>query len=271
MTASRLLLAALGAIALAGCSQQPAQPKEELVATVDGVGVSRNTFEQYVAGVTEKPVAEVPEEQRKELLDTLVRAYVVAAEAQRSGIAAKPEVAATQEIQRLTLLQRASGQELLKDKKPSEQELRAEYDLRVAQLDKQQYRLSHIAVATSEEATKIIGQLDKGANFAALARQSSLDNNSKASGGDLNFAPVSAMPPSFAVAIRDLKKGQYTKTPLRTDLGWHVVQLTDTREAAPPPFESEQVQEQLVQALQQKQFDAWVDGLVAKSKITKTP
>ena len=51
MTASRLLLAALGAIALAGCSQQPAQPKEGLVATVDGGGVSRNTFEQYVAGV----------------------------------------------------------------------------------------------------------------------------------------------------------------------------------------------------------------------------
>ena len=102
------------------------------MATVDGVGVSRNTFEQYVAGVTEKPVAEVPEEQRKELLDTLVRAYVVAAEAQRSGIAAKPEVAATQEIQRLTLLQRASGQELLKDKKPSEQELRVK--LREARL-----------------------------------------------------------------------------------------------------------------------------------------
>ena len=75
----------------------------------------------------------------------------------------------------------------------------------------------------------------------------------------------------FAVAIRDLKKVQYTKTPLRTDLGWHVVQLTDTREAVPPPFENEQVQEQLVQAIHQKQFDAWVDGLVAKSKIMKTP
>ena len=269
MTSSRLLLAALAVAALAACSQKPTAPKEDLVATVDGVPVTRNTFEQYVAGVTEKPVSEVPEEQRKELLDTLVRAYVVAAEAQRSGIAAKPEVAATLEIQRLTILQRATGQDMFKDKKPSEEELRAEYDLRVAKLDKTQYHLSHIVVATPEEATQLIAQLDKGAKFAALASQYSLDNNSKARGGDLSWVQPSGMPPSFVVAVREMKKGQVYKTPLKTDLGWHVVQLVDTREAVAPPFEN--VQDALVQAVHEKQFDAWIDGLIAKSKITKTP
>jgi peptidyl-prolyl cis-trans isomerase C len=269
MTASRLLLAALAVAALAACSQKPAAPKEDIVATVDGVNVTRNTFEQYVAGVTEKPVSEVPEEQRKELLDTLVRAYVVAGEAQRSGVTAKPEVAAALEIQRLTLLQRASGQDLFKDTKPSEEELRAEYDLRVEKMDKTQYRLSHIVVATPEEANQLIAQLDKGANFAALASQHSLDNNTKAKGGDLSWAPPSGMPASFAVAVGELKKGDIAKTPLKTELGWHVIQVMDTRESSAPPFEN--VQDALVQGVQEKQFNAWIDGLAAKAKITKTP
>lgn len=269
MNASRPMLAALCAVALAACTQQAAVPKEEVVATIDGKPLSRNTFEQYVVGVTSKPIEEVPEADRAELLDGLVRANVVAAEAERSGITARPEVAATLDIQRLTILQRAAGQELLKDRKPSEEELRAEYDLRVAEMDKTQYRLSHIVVDSAEAATKLIEQLDKGGNFANLARQHSLDNNTKAEGGDLQWATPSGMPPSFAVAVRELKKGEYSKSPLRTDLGWHVIRVTDSREATAPPFE--EVREQLVQAVQQKQFEAWVDGLVAKAKITKTP
>ena len=55
MNASRLLLAALAAATLAACTQQPATPKDQVVATIDGKPLSRNTFEQYVTGVTEKP------------------------------------------------------------------------------------------------------------------------------------------------------------------------------------------------------------------------
>lgn len=269
MNASRLMLAALGAVALAACTQQSPLPKEEVVATIDGRPVSRNTFEQYVTGVTGMPLEEVPEAGRNELLDALVRASVVAAETERSGLASRPEVAATLDIQRLTILQRAAAQELLKDRQPGEPELRAEYDLRVAAMDKTEYRLSHIVVDSSDAASKLIEQLDKGGNFASLARQHSLDNNTRAEGGDLQWAGPSGMPPSFAVAVQELKKGEYSKTPLRTDVGWHVVRVTDSREATAPPFDS--VREQLVQSVQQKQFDAWVDGLLAKSTVTKTP
>lgn len=269
MNPCRLMLAALGAAALAACTQQPSMPKEEVVATIDGRSLSRNTFEQYVAGVTGMPLEELPEAGRNELLDALVRASVVAAETERSGIAARPEVAATLDIQRLTILQRAAAQELLKDRQPSEQELRAEYDLRVTEMDKTEFRLSHIVVDSSDAANQLIEQLDKGGNFANLARQNSLDNNTRAEGGDLQWAGPSSMPPSFAVAVGQMKKGEHSKTPLRTDVGWHVIRLTDSREATAPPFDT--VREQLVQAVQQKQFDAWVDGLIASTRITKTP
>src|SRR5690606_32687074 len=150
------------------------------VAVIDGKPLSRNTFEQYVAGVTNKPVSEVTPEERDELLDSLVRAAVVEAEAERSGITARPEVAAALDIQRLTIVQRATAEDVVKVRQPSEQELRAEYDLRVAALGNTEYRLSHIAVETAEAATALIEQLNKGANFANLARDNSLDNNTKA-------------------------------------------------------------------------------------------
>lgn len=272
MNASRPLLAAaigIAAVLAAACTQQPPAPKEDTVAVVEGKPLLRSTFEQYVAGVTGKPASEATEEQRNELLDGLVRALVVAAETERQGIAARPEVTAALEIQRLTLLQRAAGEELLKDRQPSEEELRAEYDLRVATMDKVQYRLSHIAVATQEEAQKVIEQLGKGGNFASLARQVSIDNATRGEGGDLGWSTPGGMPPSFAVALRELNKGDYSRTPLRSDVAWHVIRVTDTREAAPPPFDS--VRPQLLQAVQQKQFAAWVDGLMARAQVTKTP
>jgi peptidyl-prolyl cis-trans isomerase C len=77
------------------------------------------------------------------------------------------------------------------------------------------------------------------------------------------------MPASFATAVTELKKGEVGKTPLRTDVGWHVVKLVDSRDAQAPPFES--VREQVVQAVREKQFTAFTDSLVEKAKITKTP
>lgn len=267
MNAVRLPLATLGLVVLAACTQNPAPSADEVVATIDGRPLSRNTFEQYVAGVVSKPVSELPKEEQEELLETLVRAAVVAAEAERSGIAARPEVSGTLDIQRLTILERASAEDYLKGREPSEEELRAEYDLRVMQLDKTQYRLSHIQVETTEAAQQIIGQLGRGADFAALARQLSIDANSREEGGDLLWAGPSAMPESFAVAAVSLKKGETFQTPVKTDFGWHVLRLTDTRDTPVPPFES--VRDQLVQAVQQKKFQAWTDGLVSRAKITK--
>lgn len=270
MNASRLLVAAALAAALAGCAQKAADaPRADNVAVIDGKPLSRNTFEQYVAGVTSKPVSELPIEERNELLDGLVRATIVAAETERNGVASRPEVVATLDIQRLSILQRAAAQELLKGRQPSEEELRAEYDIRVGKMDKTQYHLSHIQVPTAEAAQQLIAELNKGAKFDNLARQHSIDANSKAAGGDLQWAPPSAMPPSFVVALREMKKGEYAKSPLRTDFGWHVLKLNDTRENTPPPFES--AREQLVESVQQKQFEAYVDSLVAKAKVTKTP
>jgi peptidyl-prolyl cis-trans isomerase C len=269
MNASRLALGALGLAILAACSQNPGPPKEAVVATVNGSPITRATFEQYARGVTEKDLKDLTTEQRDALLDNLVRAAVVAAEAERSGLAARPEVAGTVEIQRLLILDRASAEDQLKDYKPSEEELRAEYDLQVGNMDKVEYQLAHIQVDKPEDAKMIIEQLGKGANFAALARQQSKDQNSREQGGALPWAPPSGMPASFATAVKSMKKGDVVASPLRTEQGWHVIRVADVRDATPPPMES--VRDRMVRAVNEKKFSAWTDALVAKAKITKTP
>lgn len=269
MNASRLVVAVLGLGALAACSQSSSPPASEVVATVDGKPVLRNTFEQYVAGVTGKPVEELTILQRDTALDNLVRAVVVANESERSGLAARPEVAGTLELQRLVILERASAENHLKDRTPSEEELRAEYDLAVAEMGKTQYRLGHILVDTQQAATALITQLNGGANFAALAKANSRDSTSSEQGGDLPWATPNGMPASFAAAVKEMKKGEVFKTPLRTDAGWHVVRLLETRDTVPPPFES--VQQELIEKVRDKQYQAYTDSLVEKAKITKTP
>ncbi|HMA12433.1 MAG TPA: peptidylprolyl isomerase, partial [Steroidobacteraceae bacterium] len=172
-----LLLAALGA----ACSQKAPTnaAADKPVATVDGKAISGNTFSQYVKGTASKPPEDVTPEQRGQLLDNLVRAEVVAQEAERNGTAAKNEIRAALDLARLQILQRAVAEQYLKDRPASEQELRAEYDLRISQLPKLRYRASHILVGTEDAAKQLIAQLQKGASFEQLARANSTDAGSK--------------------------------------------------------------------------------------------
>lgn len=263
---------ALGLLALTlttACSQQnPDTAGADTVAVVDGVAISRNTFNYYAQGMAGRPLEELTAEEREELLDNLVRGQLVAADAERLGLAGQDEHRAELELQRLNVLQQAAALEYLKDRRPSEEELRAEYDLQVAQLDRLQYRVSHIVVPDEEAATALIAQLQRGANFAQLARQHSIDTSSSQNGGDLDWSSPSAMPSAFARAVTALGKGQTSAAPLRSERGWHVVRVTDTRENTPPPYET--VRDRLVQMVEAKKFQVYVDNLQGKAKITKS-
>jgi peptidyl-prolyl cis-trans isomerase C len=267
-----LVLSALVALVTA-CSQKPpttaAGAADKAVATVNGKTISSNTFSQYVKGAASKPPEDLTPEQRGQLLDNLVRAELVAQEAERSGVASKNETRALLDMARLQILQRAVGEQYLKDRPASEQELRAEYDLRIGQLPKLRYRASHILVATEDAAKQLIAQLQKGASFEQLAKANSTDTGSKARGGDLDWFTPEAMTPPFAEAVQKLKKGETTAAPVKSQFGWHVIRLVDTADNPPPPYES--VKDRLGQMVEEKKFNAYVDSLLAKAKVSKTP
>jgi len=133
-------------------------------------------------------------------------------------------------------------------------------------MPKTEYHARHILVATEQFAQKLIDQLDKGGKFEELAKKESMDP-SKDNGGDLGWFTPDRMVPPFSQAVVGLTKGGYTKKPVQTQYGWHVIRLDETRDVAPPPFDS--VKDRLGQIVEAKKFKSYTDELAKTAKIEK--
>jgi len=234
---------------------------------VNGTPIGRDFYEFYIKGITGgKSSAELTAQQRSVALDNLIRARLVAAEAANQGLDKSGDTVYLLELTRLNVLQQAVQERYLKDRKPTEQELRAEYETEIAAAPKTEYHARHILVATEPFAQKIIERLDKGEKFDALAKEDSMDS-AKNNGGDLGWFTTNRMVPEFAGAVVALKPGEYTHKPVQTQYGWHVIQLMETREVTPPPYD--QVRQRLEQVVQAKKFRMYTDELLRNAKIEK--
>jgi peptidyl-prolyl cis-trans isomerase C len=191
---------------------------------------------------------------------------VVGQQASKDGIDKVPETAALLELTRLNVLQQAVAEKYLKDRKPTEQELRAEYETQVGSLAKQEYHAKHILVATEPFAQKVVERLQKGEKFEDVAKHESMDS-SKDNGGDLGWFTPDKMVKPFSDAILSLKPGEYTHKPIQTQYGWHVIELVETRDLQPPPYDN--VRQRLEQVVQAKKVKAYTDDLMRNAKIEK--
>jgi len=273
MNHSRIALLALTLAALAACQPRTtgtaASDSSPAVATVNGAPITRNFYDFYIKGITGgKSAADLTAEQRGIALDNLIRAQVVAEQASKDGLDKSGDTAYMLELARLNVLQQAVQERYLKDRQPTEQELRAEYETQLAAMPKTEFHARHILVATEAYAQKIIERLDKGEKFDALAKSESMDS-SKNNGGDLGWFTPGRMVPEFAGAVMALKPGEYTRKPVQTQYGWHVIQLLETREVTPPPFD--QVRQRLVQVVEAKKFRLYQDELLRNAKVEKFP
>jgi peptidyl-prolyl cis-trans isomerase C len=267
-------LAVVSLLALAAC-----QPKSgdgsvagttagsSPVATVNGTTISHDLFDYYVRQVAGKPVSELTPEQRNLALDNLIRGVLVAQQASKDGLDRKTDNASLIELSRLNILQQAESVAYLKDKQPTERELRTEYETQVAQLPKLEYHAKHIVVATEPYAQRVIDRLEKGAKFEDVAKAESSDP-SKDNGGDIGWFTPDRMDKPFMDAVLTLKPGEYTRKPVQTQYGWHVIELVETRDLNAPPFAD--VRQRLEQIVQTKKFRAYSDELMRGAKIQKS-
>ncbi len=266
---------AVFALGLAACKPSAAPetaapaaaPAAPTFVTVNGKAISEATFNQYVKAVTGgKTPGDLSPEDRAQVTENLVRLELLAQQAERDGITREPEIASTLEVTRLNLLQQASAQRYLKDRVPTEEELRTEYELQVANAPLLEYQVRHIVVDSEVAGQKVVEQLRAGQNFAAVARRMSTEKESAKAGGDLGWFPANrTVAPTFSQAVTQLKKGEYTPTPVRTQFGWHVIQLQNTRERLPPAFE--EVKEQIGQIVLNKKFKSYSDEMIKAAKV----
>jgi peptidyl-prolyl cis-trans isomerase C len=270
----RILCLTAALVALAACqqfksssttaSQSSPATSSPSVATVDGTPISRDLYEFYIKGVTGKTSGDLSPEQRSQALDNLIRAELIAHEAEQEGLNKQPATAQLMKMERLNILEQALSQKFLAGKQPSDDELKSEYDAEVAKMPTTEYHARHILVATEPFADKIVQRLKTGEKFEDLAKAESMDS-SKTNGGDLGWFTLDHMVKPFADAVSGLKVGAYTTQPVQTQYGWHVIQLLGTRPVTPPPFD--QVKQRLVQVVEAKQFRAYTDGLLKQAKV----
>ncbi|CAD7022836.1 peptidylprolyl isomerase [Pseudorhizobium halotolerans] len=146
----------------------------------------------------------------------------------------------------------------------TDEEVKARYEKEIAALPKQEeVNARHILVKTEEEAKAVIADLDAGKDFAELAKTKSEDSN-KDDGGDLGWFSKGRMVPEFEEAAFALEKGAYTKTPVQSQFGFHVIKLEDRRDVQPPALE--QVEPQVRQLVMRDKYLA----LIEKAKAEQT-
>ncbi len=265
------LTALVAVLAVAACDkgaadQDPTAANAGPVAIVNGTAISRDVWNLFLkTRMSGHEDEEVTPEQQQQMLDNLIQMYVASQQAEKDGLD-KGETAARLELMKRSALADLAGQKHLQGKDPSQEELKAEYDRQIAQMPKTEYSARHILVETEELARELIASLDKGAKFETLAKEKSTDSSAE-EGGDLGWFTPARMVKPFADAVQALEKGAYTKEPVQSQFGWHVIKLEDTRPLTPPPFEA--VETQLKQFVQQTQFKAYVDELVASAKVEK--
>ena len=266
---------AIAMLTACGKTQQPAAPAAAdksapaaaAVAIVNGTTISRTEYDIYVKGLLQGKQQELTPEQKNQVLDEMISMQLMAAQAEKDGLGKDLETAAQLDVLRMRVLADAASQKILKGQDPTDAQLHAEYETAIASMDKTEYHARHILVATKDQADQIIKKLKGGAKFEDLAKAQSLDTGSKANGGDLGWFTTSRMVKPFADAVKALKKGEVTPEPVQTQYGWHVIQLEDTREAAPPPFD--QVKAQLTNSLVRKKLQVYVEDLKKNAKIEK--
>jgi peptidyl-prolyl cis-trans isomerase C len=261
------LLTALAACQPKGGATTAAADTSPALATVNGATITQNFFDFYIKAIAGKKPSDLTPEQQSVALDNLIRARLVAQQADKDGVDKTVDTEDLLELTRLNVLQQTMEERYLKDKKPTEQELRAEYENQVAALPKLEYHARHVLVATEPFAQGVVQSLEKGAKFEDVAKKESMDS-SKDNGGDLGWFTPDRMVKPFADAVTSLKPGDYTHKPIQTQYGWHVIQLVDTRPLSPPPFD--QVKQRLEQVVQAKKFKAYTDDLISKAKIDRT-
>jgi peptidyl-prolyl cis-trans isomerase C len=259
------VITCVSALALAAAVALPASAQN--ITTVNGKPVPKARADFLIKQVTAQAAAknqQLPPDLEQRADEKVVLDEILLQEAEKRGLAGDADVRQQLALMRQELLINALLADYAKKNPVTDADIQAEYDKFKAASSGTEYRARHILVDKEEEAVALIAQIKAGASFEELAKKNSKDPGSGEKGGDLDFASPSSYVPEFSAALVKLKKGEMTQTPVKTQFGYHIIKLEDTREAQFPPLA--EVKAQIQQRLTQQKVIAFRDELKAKAK-----
>jgi len=270
---ARLLAVAVVGIVGAGPVLADTTP-DPVLATVNGQPIHASDLKTAAESLPPQARSMPPQQLYPLLLDQLVDAQALLVEAKKTGLDKDPEVQRTMRMAEDRTLASAMLNKLVRPQ-VSDEAVKARYDQEFANKPGEtEVHARHILVSDEATAKKIIAELKKGDDFAALSKQYSKDPGASAQGGDLGFFKKTDMVPEFADAAFALKDKEITPEPVKTQFGWHVIQTLEHRTSEPPTFEQErdELRQKMVQAAVQKEVaEARSEVTVEKFNMDGSP
>jgi peptidyl-prolyl cis-trans isomerase C len=235
-----------------------------VIATVNGDKIMKSTLDGYLA-ILNKSGKKVADKQAA--IDDLVATEIALQEARKSDILERPATKKAIKDYTRNILLKTWTKEKVDSFKIDDATVKAAYDERVTKLASKEYNARHILVKTEDEAKAIIKELDGGADFEKLAKEKST-GPSGSNGGSLGWFKAQTMVPAFSNAVKTMSKGDVSKTPVKTQFGFHIIKVEDSRDSKLPTLES--LEAQLKRVIAQKKMLAYMVELkkTADVKIT---
>lgn len=235
------------------------------VAIVNGKPISQKTYDLFLKELEAKQPANANlAGNRNIIIKQLVDRELLYQDALNKKLNKNPDVQFAIEQLTRNLLIQADVSKMAKDHPISDAQLKQLYQQQLAKMDMTEYKASHILLKSQKEAEAVIKELNAGAKFSDLAKEKSTGPTGP-KGGSLGWFKAGQMAKPFSNALKGMKKGSYSKQPVQTQFGWHVILLEDTRQATPPKFAD--VKKQLLTYERTMQLQAYLEKLRKKAKI----
>lgn len=241
MKTSPLTVILCAALAIGSNAVRAEEPTADtIIATVNGTPYSLGLFSLFYRERLQEQGNDSKEFQEY-VFNEFMSLIVTTQEGLKRKLDQEDQVATTIELQRMKIIANAEMAAMGDAIQPTEDELKALYEEVKKSSSQTEYKARHILVDDEDEAKRLITELDGGADFGELARKHSLGPTAK-SGGELEWFDASQMVQPFAEAVAKMQVGSYTKQPVNTQFGWHVIRLDDSRKKEPPAFEDAKAQ-----------------------------
>lgn len=260
---SSFLAASLATISYTNIVRADTKAESDVVvATVNGDKILKSTLDGYLALLKKSG-----KDNRDAAINDLVATEIALQEAKKTDILDRPVSKKAINDFKRNLLLKTWTKEKVDSFDIKDEDIKAAYDERVTKLASKEFNARHILVKTEDEAKAIIKEVNDGADFATLAKEKST-GPSGSNGGSLGWFKAQTMVPAFANAVKAMSKGDVSKEPVKTQFGYHVIKLEDSRDAKLPTLES--LKPQLQRVISQKKMLAYMEDLkkTADIKIT---
>ena len=248
-------VAVIGAVALPALAQN--------IAIVNGKPVPKARADLLITQITKRGQPRSPEMEAKVKEEVVLR-EIFLQEAEKRGLNKTDDYKNQMELARQSLLIRELFADYAKKNPITDADAKAEYDKFKAQASGTEFHARHILVEKEEDAKALVKQLNGGAKFEDLATKNSKDTGSAQNGGDLGWSAPDAYVPEFSAALAKLKAGEMTQEPVKSQFGFHIIKLEETRPAQFPAFDD--VKGQIMQRMQQQKVAEFQEELRSKAK-----